>query len=527
MPRRKTSTDGLVTTGNHVDKDTMKMVKRETVKRNALKKYASGISVTPPTYYNPLYTPTSLQLPRDRKQINVWCFTPDTPILMHDGTTKRIEDVQLNDKVINQLCDAYPVTYLHKRWVNEKIYNIKSIGVQNSLRLTGNHNVYVSKFSDGILEKIEARDIKPGYFLATPINKTVIESDLTEEDAYVLGLYAAEGSTLWRPAQSKKIIGLRLQMTATEQSCDLEKINKVLKPHGVVAKAYKDKSKRLQPTHIIDKDFAKNYLDGTLPVDVNNLLAKYRVIVLNQPNQVRKIGGIRFSIHKKEKETLGRKIFTWALKFNANAKYYADKRTHNERECFSLDIQISNQKCYEFVSQFITGNSKTKKLSKLLTHAPLHIQQKFIDGYLAGDGHDNKSNGAQTLNCVSKNLIEQTSFILNRLGHINGFGEYHQNLNSKNPNGIFYQLRVTSAVQASKYLIKNKIAVLDNPDAGNRFIKNGFVFRKITSVSTEDYEGYVHNLEVGGGDANRKFDENMHSYTALYALVANCRHFYN
>ena len=33
----------------------------------------ASISVSRSVYYNPLYTPTSLQLPRDRKQVNAWC----------------------------------------------------------------------------------------------------------------------------------------------------------------------------------------------------------------------------------------------------------------------------------------------------------------------------------------------------------------------------------------------------------------------------------------------------------------------
>jgi hypothetical protein len=67
------ATDPLVKTNNFISKETMKQVKIGIRKQNGMKKIASGISVTPPTYYNPLYTPTSLQLPRDRKQINVWC----------------------------------------------------------------------------------------------------------------------------------------------------------------------------------------------------------------------------------------------------------------------------------------------------------------------------------------------------------------------------------------------------------------------------------------------------------------------
>jgi len=70
---REPNTVDPIKMDNYISKELMKKVKGEVVKRNGMKKYASGLSVAPGTYYNPLYTPTSLQLPRDRKQINVWC----------------------------------------------------------------------------------------------------------------------------------------------------------------------------------------------------------------------------------------------------------------------------------------------------------------------------------------------------------------------------------------------------------------------------------------------------------------------
>jgi hypothetical protein len=66
-------TDPLVKMDNFINKETMKNVKIQGRKQAGMKKIASGISISPPSYYNPLYTPSALQMPRDRKQINVWC----------------------------------------------------------------------------------------------------------------------------------------------------------------------------------------------------------------------------------------------------------------------------------------------------------------------------------------------------------------------------------------------------------------------------------------------------------------------
>jgi hypothetical protein len=79
MATRKTGNDVVhagtdpIKMDNHITPELMKKVRGDAARMNGMKKMASGLSVAPPSYYNPLYTPTSLQLPRDRKQINVWC----------------------------------------------------------------------------------------------------------------------------------------------------------------------------------------------------------------------------------------------------------------------------------------------------------------------------------------------------------------------------------------------------------------------------------------------------------------------
>jgi len=70
---KSSNSDTLVKLDNHISKELMKTVKQKATKQASMKKLASGISVSAPNYYSPLYTNTSLQLPRDRKQVNLWC----------------------------------------------------------------------------------------------------------------------------------------------------------------------------------------------------------------------------------------------------------------------------------------------------------------------------------------------------------------------------------------------------------------------------------------------------------------------
>ena len=124
-----TMTDPLVKTNNFISKETMKQVKQGIRKQNGMKKIASGISVTPPTYYNPLYTPTSLQLPRDRKQINVWC--------RHFFQTEAIPNMAVG------LYSTLPITN----------YTVECT------------NPHVRKFMEDMLERLKLREVLQGISL--------------------------------------------------------------------------------------------------------------------------------------------------------------------------------------------------------------------------------------------------------------------------------------------------------------------------------------------------------------------------
>lgn len=192
--------DGLVKMDNYISAELMKKVKGEVVKRNGMKKYASGISAGPGTYYNPLYTPTSLQLPRDRKQINVWSFAPDTMIQMVDGSEKRIQDIEVGEFVRSGNGNIRPVTHKYVNHVQKDMVTISTS--QNSLSVTADHICYVLDDQDvenvelwnlaSIVKEKYASEIKPGdwAFRAIPVGHSNLDH---LELGYLLGAYLAEG----------------------------------------------------------------------------------------------------------------------------------------------------------------------------------------------------------------------------------------------------------------------------------------------------------------------------------------------
>jgi hypothetical protein len=196
-------TDGLVKTNNHITADQMKMVKTQVAKQNGMKKFASGISVTPPSYYNPLYTPTSLQLPRDRKQINVWSFAGETPILMHDGSELPIKTLKVGDLVRSANNIIRPITHTYTHHVEKNMVTIKTS--DGPLRVTEDHICYVIDSDD--IEKINsindisnfvkekyASEINTGEYMFRAIPSSNYISSISDGDlAELLGAYLAEG----------------------------------------------------------------------------------------------------------------------------------------------------------------------------------------------------------------------------------------------------------------------------------------------------------------------------------------------
>ena len=195
-------TDALVKMGDEIDSATMRRVKTAMRKNASMTKYAAGISVTPPSFYNPLYTSTSLQLPRDRKQINVWSFAPGTQILMADGNYKSIEDIEIDELVISGNGNMRPITHKYVTQVNKEMVTAETS--ESSISITHDHGCYVIGNED--IEKaissnnIElyvkekyASELKEDDWFFRPIVSTRIKQNIDKDLAYLLGAYLAEG----------------------------------------------------------------------------------------------------------------------------------------------------------------------------------------------------------------------------------------------------------------------------------------------------------------------------------------------
>ena len=102
---------------------------------------SAGVNImqSGPAFYHPDFEPSSILLPQDQLEKNAWCFVPDTPVTMADGTRKRIEDVRPGDVVVSHLGRARRVVRKFRRDVAEDIVVLSVRGTSETIRCTANH----------------------------------------------------------------------------------------------------------------------------------------------------------------------------------------------------------------------------------------------------------------------------------------------------------------------------------------------------------------------------------------------------
>lgn len=174
------------------------------------------------------------------------CFPPDAPVLMADGTEKNICDIEDGDYVISGKGNSRKVLGKREKNYNYPLLAIRVQGIRQPLVCTSYHNIYVyrlpeicgcgcgnqliehkdkritnknfsRKFQKGhgnrelnfnhqYIQKIKAHELQEGDFLIEPKVKPKKHNDITLEQAFLIGLFLAEGSFEKRKGERFSII---------------------------------------------------------------------------------------------------------------------------------------------------------------------------------------------------------------------------------------------------------------------------------------------------------------------------------
>ena len=155
-------------------------------------------------------------------------------VLMSDGTLKSIKDVEIGDEVITALGTVKQVKdKFERRCIEDKAVDIKVWNLQNSLKTTHHHPYWIlrkdnvrydqGRHKKGIEFKpewVNAEDVHVGDYVLMAPYKPAKFSDITTDQAKLLGYFAAEGSLIWE----KRCIGTDVNNEGSGWKWNQEKI---------------------------------------------------------------------------------------------------------------------------------------------------------------------------------------------------------------------------------------------------------------------------------------------------------------
>ena len=162
-------------------------------------------------------------------------------------------------------------------------------------------------------------------------------------------------------------------------------------------------------------------------------------------------------------------------------------------------IQLSGKELYAFCSQFGRG-AENKHLTSTILNLPINLLKSFLDGYMSADGCFTQNKYKAT--SVSRELIYGLGQCVAKTYHV-PFSIYRV----KRPSTCVIEGRTVN--QKDSYDITFK---LERNKQDHAFYEDGYIWCPIKNISTEEYNGYVYNMEV----------ENDNSYVVQNIIVHNC-----
>jgi len=174
------------------------------------------------------------------------CLAPKTLIKMFNGKYLPIELISKGDMVLTHKGNVKEVVETFERHYEGDLLEIEVEGVKEKIQITPNHPMYGVKSGNrnNILsikndfEFINAENLVVGDRLTYPVGgETLIQPNISKDKAWLLGLFAAEGSFI---KKNGKKTGVVFTLNWQDEMPLAEKISKLLekefKPQSMVSK---------------------------------------------------------------------------------------------------------------------------------------------------------------------------------------------------------------------------------------------------------------------------------------------------
>jgi hypothetical protein len=311
---------------------------------------------------------------------------------------------------------------------------------------------------------------------------------------------------------------------------DIEKINQIREKKGEYATEAVEAGDLLVGDYLITP-IGGEIIDSKINIDLARLLGYFLAEGCSSYDKKGNLSRIEFCFSLEEKDTLAREVIE-IIKNNFNITPCIQIRNDNSHNCYV--VYTSNKEIMNFLVNNCGRYSYKKELNNNLLFENEEFQKNLIGAWLSGDGYLRtlpSENEPSTINgcSVSRRLIEQISFMLNRLGIYHTIstkidGKYAKldegRLFPKDFKGIdncrvVYDLSISSAYarEIFEYCEFRQKNFRFSQQHGHRNTDK-YLMRKISNISYVDYDGPVYNFEV---------ESDEHDYMVDGIIAKNCQ----
>lgn len=365
---------------------------------------------------------------------------------------------------------------------------------------------------DGTTKNIE--DVVVGDLVITHNNraKKVVRTFITPHDGDLLKIDVRNGQSIFT-TENHPFFKLNVQAESGREAAP----KRLLREKSSIKNKEFVPASELKKSDLLLGPVLETQLGGELNCDSAKLLGLFAAEG-SYSKKYNKYQGVRFTLNINEKDTLAEQIKCLLNKTFKNCSVSIHDDGANKNTC---TVYATGHGVADFFRHHVGEYSEYKTLSRDLVYGSKEIKEKFILGWLEGDGHVSKDAGQVIGITVSKNLASQIKIMLNSLeigsslrlhksdGQPKTINPDYESFISKDNYRI--EISATCAENLIKDSEKLKFVKRGEPRHENRFFDKHALY-SINEITKIQYSGNVYNFEV----------EDDNSYIANGLVVHNC-----
>lgn len=416
------------------------------------------------------------------------CFLPNTKVLMSNGQTCNIQDVEVGQKVVTHKGNIQTVQSVMEYDANEEIFVIKGAGVEET-KLTKDHEVYAI-----INEKCTAPGQRRVYCTHKCSLKNKCSHAKLHQPSWVKASELKRGDYLFYP--KPKLI------KKAPPVVDLLDFGKKLKSdigHDSEYVWIKNGENGIRNGSKMKRyiDFSDNNVAWFSGAFIGNGWTR-----INKKSRKYEIG-LAFHSDQNDKILRATKITKEMTGKNPNVK------KHNNRKV--VQVIFSGKLITCLFAELFGQYSINKKIPDFyMNDVDMNTHKALLNGLFDTDGHFSTKENRVKYSSVSKNLVSQIKLIMVHLGYYGSITiRNHKNKNWNSEYSLTYS---GEQLEHMKKTLFDKITLCDTKYGKNDFYETeqGFFF-KVMSTDFEKYNGKVYDLSVPGDTSYVVSDTAVHN----------------